>query len=184
MAPRDKSWTQKTKRATLQGDPGGILLTSLKNQQDPTNRSPNYLQNTATTSLIYWQTCARCTRAKKHNTLLQHKPKKNIGAMQVLRPNQIRAWTKVKNLMGKLKWEILRQFETIFSNGNKLVNLSNTSLEPASKADMGGHAAPGENSHINQKPPSCFWILMIKSQQHQSTLEHKCRATLESSRHS
>ena len=65
--------------------------------------------------------------------------------MQVLRPTQIRAWTKVKkNLMGKLKWEILRQFETMFPNGIKLVNLSNTSLEPAGNADVGGHAAPGE----------------------------------------
>ena len=46
--------------------------------------------------------------------------------------------------MGKLKGEILRQFETIFPNGIKLGNLSNTSLEPAGNADVGGHAAPGE----------------------------------------
>ena len=41
--------------------------------------------------------------------------------------------------MGKLKVEILRQFETIIPNGIKLGNLSNTSLEPAGNADVGGH---------------------------------------------
>ena len=75
--------------------------------------------------------------------------------MQILRPRQIRAKTK-----GKLKGEILRQFETETPNGFKLGNLSNTSLEPTGNAGMGGHAAPGENSHTNQKPPSCFLNLM------------------------
>ena len=110
MAPRDKPWTQKTKRATLQGDPGGIFVISLKSQQDPTNRSPNYLQNTATTSLIYWQTCARCTRAKKHNTLLQHKPKKYRGyASSQIQPNKgMNEGKKGKKKKIKKKWENLK----------------------------------------------------------------------------
>ena len=106
----------------------------------------------------------------------------NLG--KIIQKIQLLTYSFPQKTKGKKnkKWEFLRHCKIKGSTGNKLANLSNTSVEPASKASMGGHASPSENPHINQKPPSCFWILMIESQQHLSISQHKCRATLELSR--
>ena len=71
-----------------------ILLFLQKSQQDLTNRSPNYLQNIAPTSLIPSKTCARYTRAKSTIPTFGISQKKiniYIGAMPVLRPSKLRA---------------------------------------------------------------------------------------------